>query len=279
MIMKKIAASLLFVLVAVAFAGAQDKREIKLDSFNRISFRAAGKLYLRQGSPQKVEIEGDRDYIEELDIRVEGNKLVIGKDNNWSFWNWDSHDKDRVTVYITVPDINGVSVAGSGDVVGETKITSTGLDLSVSGSGNMQLEADVTGDLDADVSGSGHIDFKGKCRDFDSHVSGSGRVKMDLTIAERAMFGISGSGKIEVTGSAKEIKATISGSGEVRGARLVTDVADVRISGSGGVEISVNKELDANISGSGSVRYSGNPAHVNSHSSGSGSVRKVDARS
>jgi hypothetical protein len=277
--MKKIATSLLFVLIAVAFAGAQNKEEYKLNSFTRISFRAAGKLYLRQGSPQKVEIEGDRDYIKELDVRVEGDKLVIGKDNNWSFWNWDSHDNDRVNVYITVANINGVSVAGSGDVIGETKITSSDLDLSVSGSGGLQLEADVAGDLDADVSGSGHIDFKGKCRDFDSHVSGSGRVKMDIDIAERAMLGISGSGKIEATGSAKEVKASISGSGEVRGARMVVDNCDVRISGSGGVEINVNKELDANISGSGSVRYSGNPAHVNSHSSGSGSVRKVDSRS
>ena len=275
--MKKIAASLVFVLIAVAFANAQNREEKKLDSFTRIAFRAAGKLYLRQGSPQKVEIEGNRDYIEELDVRVEGDKLVIGKDN-WSFWNWDNND-DRVNVYITVPNIEGVSVAGSGDVIGETKITARDLHLGVSGSGSLQLEADASGDLDADVSGSGRIEFKGKCHDFDSHVSGSGRVRMDITVAERAAFGISGSGKIEVSGTAQEMKASISGSGEVRGANLVVDKCDVRISGSGGVEISVNKELDANISGSGSVGYKGNPPHVNSHSSGSGKVRKIDSRS
>jgi hypothetical protein len=98
---------------------------------------------------------------------------------------------------------------------------------------------------------------------------------MNIAIAERASFGISGSGKIQATGSAQEVRATISGSGEVLAANFVVESCDVRISGSGDVEINVIKALDANISGSGTVSYKGNPAHVNSHSSGSGSVRKL----
>jgi hypothetical protein len=269
--MKKIASYLLAVLLSVTFANAQ-KKELKLESFSRISFRAEGKLYLRQGSPQKVEVEGDRDYIEELDIRVEGDRLTMGRDN-WNFWNW-TNNNNRVTIYVTVPEIKGLSVSGSGDLIGETKITSRDLELKVSGSGSMVLEADASGMLDADVSGSGDIELKGKSHDFESHVSGSGKVKLNIAIADRATFGLSGSGKVIASGSAQEVKATISGSGEVLAADLVVDKCDVRISGSGDVEINVNKELDANISGSGSVTYKGNPSQVNSHSSGSGKVRK-----
>lgn len=275
--MKKIAASLLFVLIAVVVTEAQNKKELRLDSFDRIAFRAAGKLYLRQGSTQKVEIEGDREYIDELDIRVEGDKLVIGKDS-WSFWNWDNNNNKKVMIYITIPEVEALSVAGSGDLIGETKITARDLDLNVSGSGTLTLEADASGDMDADVSGSGRIELKGKCQDFDSHVSGSGRVEMNVVIAQRAAFGISGSGKIDAQGSADQVKATISGSGEVRGESFVANSADIRISGSGGVDMTVNKVLDANISGSGTVNYRGNPSSVNSHSSGSGKVRKMDGR-
>src|ERR1051326_3857247 len=114
--MKKIEYYLLVVLLSVTFAGAQNKKELKLDSFTKISFRAAGKLYLRQGSPQKVEVEGDRDYIEELDIRVEGDRLTMGRDN-WNFWNW-TNNNNRVTIYVTVPEIKGLSVSGSGDLIG-----------------------------------------------------------------------------------------------------------------------------------------------------------------
>jgi hypothetical protein len=271
--MKKIAASLLLVLAVVAFASAQNKKELKFDSFSRIQVRSGSKVYVRQGSPQKVEFEGDREDIEDLDPRVEGEKLVIGRDN-WGNWGF-SNREDRVTVYITIPKIAGLSVAGSGDMIVEGKITADDLDLSVSGSGKLELAADASGDLGADVSGSGTIVLSGKCRDFDSQVSGSGRVQLDINVAERAAFGLSGSGKVRATGSAKEVRTTISGSGEVLAANFVTDKCDVRISGSGDVEINVNKELDAHISGSGSVAYKGNPSHVNSHSSGSGSVRKM----
>lgn len=270
--MKKIATYLLVTLISVSYASAQ-KRELKLDSFSKISFRAGGKMYIRQGSTQKVEVEGDKEYIEELDIRVESNRLIIGRDN-WNFFSWGNDDDEKVTVWVTIPTVEAIGVAGSGDVVGESKFTTRDLDISVSGSGSLLLEADASGDMEADVSGSGKIEFKGKCRDFQSQVSGSGKVKLDIIIAERASFGLSGSGKILASGTAQEVRATISGSGEVLAANLVVDKCDVRISGSGDVEINVNKELDANISGSGSVAYKGNPAHVNSHASGSGSVRK-----
>jgi len=270
--MKKIAASLLLLLATVAFVSAQNKKELKFDSFSRIQLRSSSKVYVRQGSPQKVEFDGDREDIEELDPRVEGGKLIIGRDNwnNWGFSNRES----RISIYITIPNIDGLSVAGSGDLVVEGKLTTRDLDLNVSGSGNLELEADASGDMNADVSGSGSIVLKGKCRAFDSSISGSGKVQLDMQVAERAAFGLSGSGKVRATGSAKEVRATISGAGEILAANFTTDKCDVRISGSGDVEINVNKELDAHISGSGSVAYKGNPSHVNSHSSGSGSVRK-----
>ncbi|GAJ00009.1 unnamed protein product, partial [marine sediment metagenome] len=79
----------------------------------------------------------------------------------------------------------------------------------------------------------------------------------------------------EASGSAKEMKASITGSGKVYASNFVVDKCEVRISGSGDVEINVKSDLDANITGSGSVSYKGNPSHINSHSSGSGHVRKM----
>lgn len=272
--MKKIATSLLIVLLTVAFASAQTKKDYKLDSFKRVNFRVAGKLYLRQGSPQKVEVEGDSKFIqEELEVRIDGDKLVIGKESSWGWNSWNDGD-NKVTVYITVPNIEGISVSGSGDLVGENKITTSRLNLSVSGSGSLVIDADVSGDVEASLSGSGRLEYKGKCRAYDSSVSGSGKMDLNLAISEKAEFGVSGSGKVRASGSAQEVKATISGSGQVLAGNLVVDRCDVRISGSGDVEINVNKELDANISGSGTVTYKGNPSHVNSHASGSGKVRK-----
>ncbi len=264
----------LIFLVCATFSFAQNRETRNVATFTKISFRIPGKLYLRQGAVQKVEIEGKKDVLKEIETEVDGGKLVIGK-GSWITWSWGNSDEDQINVYITVKDIEALSVSGSGDLVGETKIISGDLNLNVSGSGSLKIEVEASGDLEADVSGSGDIDLKGKCKSFNSDVSGSGKVVMSMSISEKADFGVSGSGKIMASGSAQKVKASISGSGKVLASDLVANNCEVRISGSGDVEINVKNELDANISGSGTVSYKGNPSKVNSHASGSGKVSKM----
>jgi hypothetical protein len=271
--MKKILSVLSLVVFCFTLAAAQTKETRNVDTFTKLSFRFPGKLYLRQGTPQKVELEGSKEALAEAETRVDGDRLIIGKEGKWN-WGFNWGDNDKIIAYVTVKDLSAISVSGSGNIIGQTKIISNDLDLSVSGSGDMQIEVEVSGNLEADVSGSGSIDLKGSCQNFDSDISGSGKVMMTNTIKERASFGISGSGKIEASGTAREVKAVLSGSGRVYAANLEVEKCDIRISGSGDVEINVKSELDATISGSGSVSYKGNPSHVNSHASGSGHIRK-----
>ena len=253
---------------------AQTKETRNVSTFTKISFRVPGKIYVRQGSPQKVVIEGKKEILKEIETDVDGSRLVIETDDKWD-WNLWKDDDDEVIVYITVKDIDGLSVGGSGDLIGETKIITDDINLNVSGSGSMKVEVEASGDMEGDVSGSGNIDVRGKCKSFNSDVSGSGKAIVSLSISGNADFGVSGSGKIEADGSASSVKTSISGSGKVLAANLETNSCEVRISGSGDVEINVKNELDAIISGSGSVRYKGNPSKVNSASSGSGNVRKL----
>jgi hypothetical protein len=269
--MKKLTILSILTLCVALLAGAQTKETRNVGTFTKIAFRVPGKLYLRQGSPQKVVIEGKKDILKEIETDVDGSRLVIEKDGN--DWKWDNDD--QVNVYITVKDIEGLSVGGSGDLIGETKIITDNIDLNVSGSGNMKVEVEASGDMESDVSGSGNIELEGKCKNFNSDVSGSGKVIMSLTASGDAEFGVSGSGKIEASGSASRVKTSISGSGKVLAGDLETNSCEVRITGSGDVEINVKNELDANITGSGSVRYKGNPSKINSHSAGSGHVRKM----
>lgn len=270
---KQLSILVLALMCSISLTYAQTKETRNVGTFTKISFRVPGKLYLRQGSPQKVEIEGKKDILEEIETEVDGNRLVIGKESGWMNWSWGNNDE--VTVYITVKDLEGISVNGSGDVIGETKIMARDLDLTVSGSGNLKIEIDATGNVEGDVSGSGDMYVKGKCGSFESDVSGSGKVVLAMSIANRADFGISGSGKIEASGTASDVKASISGSGKILAADLETNRCEIRISGSGDIEINVKNEIDATISGSGTVSYKGNPSKINSHSSGSGKVRKM----
>ncbi len=271
--MKKTAATFIALIFAFTLVLAQNKETRNVDTFTKIAFRVPGKLYLKQGPVQKVELQGDSDILSKIETEVSGSRLSIGREDGWKMWrDWGDN---KITVYITVKDIEAISVSGSGDLVSEGKLTTKDLDLNVSGSGSLRIQVDAKGMMEANVSGSGDIEVQGNCKSLESKVSGSGKVNYDGAIADRANVNVSGSGKIIASGTARQIKTTISGSGEVRAANLEVEKCEVRISGSGDVQINVKSELDANISGSGTVSYKGSPSQVNSHSSGSGKVRKM----
>ncbi len=269
----KITTLLIVALLACTIAYGQNKETRTVGTFSKISFRTPGKLYLRQGSPQKVELEGTASILSKIETRLDGDRLIVGAEEKWFNWSWK--DEDRINVYITVKDISGLSVSGSGDLIAETKIITNNIDLKVNGSGSLIAEIEASGDADADVSGSGDMEVKGKFKSVKGDVSGSGKIELNAVVIGETDFHVSGSGKILASGRAESTKASISGSGKVLASNLEVDKCEVRISGSGDVEINVKSDLDASISGSGSVSYKGNPSHVNSHASGSGSIRKM----
>ncbi|HRJ30306.1 MAG TPA: head GIN domain-containing protein [Cyclobacteriaceae bacterium] len=264
--------SIVVFLLIGSLASAQNRETVNVEPFNRISFGVSGNAYVKQGSTQRVEIEGNKETLEKIEVKVEGGKLVIRSKDRWGSWSWGK--EDRISVYITAKDIRGLSVSGSGDMETQTKIVTGDLDLKVSGSGSLKAEVEAN-NLDASVSGSGRIKLRGKCNNMESGISGSGDVEADIAIANKLDVSISGSGKLIATGKANNVKTSISGSGSIRAAEFEVESADIKIAGSGSVEINVKSELNANISGSGSVRYKGNPNHVNANSSGSGKVRKI----
>lgn len=276
MSMKRI--SIILILIAFVFAAqAQNREKRSVSDFTKLSFRTAGKLYLKQGNINSVELVGDPEILDKIETKVEGGKLSIGLKNedSWFNWNWrDWNDNEKITAYVTMKNIDGVYVSGSGDLIAETRLVSSDMELKVSGSGNLTAEVEAE-DVDASVSGSGDLTLKGKMRSMDSGISGSGKIYFSGDVLQTVETNISGSGRFEASGSATEIRSTISGSGRVAAADLVVDRCNVRISGSGTVQINVKTSIDASISGSGSLSYKGNPTSVNSHSSGSGRVRKI----
>ena len=72
----KISTTLLIFVLSISTMMAQTRETRDVSTFTKISIRVSGKLYLKQGSPQKVEIEGKKDVLEEIETEVEGNRLV-----------------------------------------------------------------------------------------------------------------------------------------------------------------------------------------------------------
>lgn len=229
--MKTISTLLLALAISVSSYG--QKRTVDVGSFDELSLGISGTVYLKQGSSEKVEIECDDDIFEKIEFDMKGDKLVIKREDSWG-WN-SGWRRSEVDIYITMKDIRGLAVSGSGSIESDGDLDTEDIRLAVSGSGNMDL------DLNSD--------------------------EMDLRI--------SGSGSINLNGKANQAEAKISGSGRVKAEDLTVKIFEASISGSGSCYITATEEVSANISGSGSVYYAGNPDRVIGNSSGSGKVRKM----
>ncbi|MEQ9468576.1 MAG: head GIN domain-containing protein [Ekhidna sp.] len=217
---------------AICLPSFAQKRTVDAGSFNELSLGIPANVYLKQGN-QKVEIECDDDIFEEIEFELKGDRLVIKKEGI-QMWG-SSWRKSEVNIYISMQEIEELSVSGSGMIESDGRLEVEDIKLSVSGSGDIDL------DLRSD--------------------------ELDMRI--------SGSGSIILNGEASEAEAKISGSGKVKAEDMTVGVFEASISGSGSCYITATEEVSANISGSGSVYYKGEPKRVVSNSSGSGKIRKM----
>lgn len=188
-------------------------QELVLDDLNSISLEVAADVYISKGPEQVVTIEAQQDVIDELN-----------KDINDRYWDISWRDCLRrhkdIKIFITVPEMEEISISGSGDIVVEDTFTQDAVTLQISGSGSIE-----------------------------------GRFE-----ANTITCSISGSGDIELQGTAELTSISISGSGGVDAFGLTATEATVSISGSGGANVNVSNMLEVSIAGSGDVRYRGIPS-------------------
>ena len=198
--------------------------------FTDVSLEIGADLYIEQGEEYSVEIETSENLLEIIKTDVHGSTLEIdlkkGKCIRGDY---------EIKIYITLPSLEEVSISGSGDVYVKNKMIADKLDISISGSGNFELDSLYVNELEASISGSGDL---------------------MLTSLDTAY--------------SQEIR--ISGSGEIRAINMPVLNSEINISGSGHCEVHAIDRLDIAISGSGDVYYKGNPI-IDQHISGSGSIR------
>jgi hypothetical protein len=200
-------------------------RAREVSEFSHVRLKGSGKVFLTPGQPQSLEIKTDDNIMPLIETDVSGNKLTISHGNN----------RLRPTffeVYITVQNLEGIGISGSGDIVGNGRFVTDSLYVEISGSGNMDLEVE-TDRLENKISGSGSLRLSGKADEYIVSVSGSGKINA---------FDV----------DARHVSVKVSGSGDCR--ISASESLDARISGSGNVYYRGRPRINTNISGSGSLK-------------------------
>ena len=202
------------------------KQEIELETLTGVRLGFHGDIYITQGTPQKIVMEGQQNVLDNIKREVNGGVWKV-------YFDKSVKNAKPVKIYITMATLEEAGVSGSGNLESKGAFENIGdLDTYVSGSGDVKLEIDAE-DVESAVSGSGEIKLSGRAERLECSISGSGDVRaMDLRVGD-CEVAISGSGDVEVHATG-ELEVSISGSGDVKYKGEPAKVKS-RVSGSGDV--------------------------------------------
>ncbi len=198
-----------------------------ISEFDKVSVGGAFDVKLVSGKEGKITIKAESNLLEYLITEVEDGKLKIK-------WEKGVNIRNSKRILVTVPftNIDGVSLAGSGDIFSEDIINADTFKASITGSGDIKLAVKAQ-EVISKISGSGDIDLEGRTNLYTCSVTGSGDTKAYELKATDVVAKITGSGTIKVDAS-NNLKVRITGSGDVYYAGSPKQ-QDVKVTGSGDI--------------------------------------------
>jgi putative autotransporter adhesin-like protein len=122
-----------------------------------------------------------------------------------------------------------------------------------------------------ELAGSGRMSADGLARDGEISLAGSGRLELAAVGGGRLSIKLAGSARLTLDGHADELELSIAGSGSCDGEGLTVGKAAVHIAGSGDAIFACNGEVSASLMGSGNVIVRGS-ARCSVNSMGSGTL-------
>lgn len=153
-------------------------------------------VILKTGETLDITFEGDAAAIEDLRFRIDGEKLRIGRDDEWK------ESSGKALIRVTMPAPSAISLAGSGNLDADALASSA--EISIAGSGKVTIAEIAADDLEVSVAGSGGLSGRGTARRLEISIAGSG----DIVVTGNASCKTSSAGSGTVTCKPGGVQAT-----------------------------------------------------------------------
>lgn len=167
--------------------GANVTETRDLGNFTGILNTIPANVFITQGPLEAVRIEAQTNILDVLETNVENNTLSIE-------FNECTEDLSDISIHVTIPEINKLSLTGVGAMNTEGDIDVAELDISLTGVGNFNLQ--------------------GRADTLNIQLIGVGDVNAFPLLADIGNVNISGAGNSEVFIN-NELSVTITGVGTV----------------------------------------------------------------
>lgn len=198
----------------------REERQVK--NVRHIILSDIGRLVIQQGDTETLQVESDRQMLPHITSVMNGDKLELSMSRSWSERIANSFTLRHVTYFLTVKNLESVSLQGISN-------------LELFGVSGKTLE----------ISTRGHIS-----------------VKIDEIDVRKLTCKFHWATNALVSGNAVQQDVTLSGTTKYRAGNLVSQQGSFNISDKSQAEVNVEKKIVVQTSGEGFLQYKGNPKVV-----------------
>ena len=173
--------------------------------FTAVDLAGSNNVSISIGGKQSVTVRADDNLIDLVTTRARAGRLVIDNIRNFQ-------TKSPMTVVVTVPELDAVTMSGSGTVAVQG-VRARMLTVRLPGSGTM-LASGTAGRLNASLEGSGELRLSTLvAARVTAVIAGSGMIQVHASEALDAT--VSGSGTIAYSGNPRLVSKNVTGSGSI----------------------------------------------------------------
>jgi hypothetical protein len=191
-------------------------RQIK--GFERVEIVGSPTVYYQQGDTYSVKVKGPEDLVDKIVTEKEDETLIIRNKGKFGIVNINMMGNDQLEVHVTSPDLIGVQLNGSGDFISHQRIDTDNMEITLRGSGDIDISDLICDHCVIEMVGSGDLDIdRLETRTSEVSLVGSGDVELKQVNVRSTDITLRGSGDISVDfmEGCHEVQANLTGSGDV----------------------------------------------------------------
>lgn len=183
-------------------------REIEAEDFQQVTVGGHYEVVLRQEDEYSIRLQGEEDAVNTVEFDQQGQRISFK--NSLAFFN---PDHGKVRIYISMPDLNSLSLSGSSKAQLEGwSASSIAFDLSGASNCTFNGEAD---EVTIDQSGSSEVNLRGTGKELQADLSGSSSLKAQDFRTQEANLSLSGASSAAVDAQ-DQLSVNASGASSVR---------------------------------------------------------------
>lgn len=189
-----------------------------IKGFEEVEVVGSPNVYYTQADSFSVRVKGPDNFVDNILTEKNGKTLTVRNKGKWGVVNISFSDEDELAVYVTSPDLVAVRVNGSGDFISTDLIDTDNMNITLRGSGDINIDKLLCDRCDVELIGSGDIDLpEVEAKETSAVLVGSGDIKMGLSKVADTHLSLKGSGDIKVDFSegCRSVDCTVNGSGDI----------------------------------------------------------------